>query len=145
MLCILWNFEGPLYWELFTDDHDVDGKLYSEPLELFNQKHVILQHDNVLAHKFKVVHKKLTDLKGIDVMPNLAYSPDLVSLDFYLFRSISHFISVRHFYKIKKVEDVVRDFLASKPPEWYKIGIQKLSERWTKTVTIYGLYFEKDS
>jgi len=34
--------------------------------------------------------------------------------------------------------------LASKPPEWYKIGIKKLAEWWTKTVAIDGPYFEED-
>jgi [histone H3]-lysine36 N-dimethyltransferase SETMAR len=156
MLCIWWNFEGPVYWELLKDGHAVDGKLYSEQLdrvyevlrtrypELINRKRALLQHDNAPAHKSKLVQKKLADLEGLDVLPHPAYSPDLAPSDFYLFRSMAHFLRGRHFYKISEVEDGVRDFLASKPPEWYKIGIQKLGERWTKTVAIDGLYFEKD-
>ena len=90
MLCIWWNFEGPVYWELLADGHTVDGKLYSKQLdrvykvlrtrypELINQKRVLLQHDNVLAHKSKVFQRKLADLA------------DLPPSDFYLFRSMAH-------------------------------------------------------
>jgi len=41
---------------------------------------------------------------------------------------MAHFIRGQHFYKINEVKAGVRDFLASKQPEWYKIGIQKLAE-----------------
>ena len=102
--------------ELLTDDHTVEKKLYSKHLdrvyevlstnypELINRKRVLLHNDYAPVHKSEVVQRKLVDLEGIYVLPHPAYRPD-----FYLFRSMAHFICGHHFYKIKQG---VRDFLA---------------------------------
>ena len=110
-------------------------------LELINQKTVLLKYNNTLTDKSKVVQKKLAHLEGLNVFAASRIHPDLRLSDFYLFRSMAHFLPGWHFYKISEVKDDVHDLLASKPPECYKIGIQKLAERWTKTVAIVGLYF----
>ena len=34
MLCVWWNFEGPVYWELVSQGRTVDGTLYAEQLQL---------------------------------------------------------------------------------------------------------------
>ena len=46
---------------------------------------------------------KINELDGIEPFPHSLYSPDLVPSDYYLFRTMTHFLIGRQF---KDVEDV---------------------------------------
>ena len=46
---------------------------------------------------------KIKGLDGIELLPHPPYSPDLAPSDYYLFRSMAHFIRGRQF---KDIEDV---------------------------------------
>lgn len=153
MLCVWWNIEGPIHWELVADGRAIDAGLYSEQLErvhaalrskypsLVNRRQVLLQHDNAPAHTSRVVKEKINELPGIEVLPHPAYSPDLAPSDYHLFRSLSHFLHGRRFNSEEDVKQGVTEFFASKPPEWYRRGIENLAERWLQVIENDGLYF----
>jgi histone-lysine N-methyltransferase SETMAR len=155
MLCIWWNFEGPLHWELVPDGRAMDANLYAEQLQrvhqvlcsrypaMVNRKRALLQHDNAPVHTSRRVQQKIQELEGIELLPHPAYSPDLAPSDFHLFRSLAHFLRGRCFNSVQEVKNGVREFLASKPAEWYRHGIEQLAERWTRTIESDGLYFEE--
>ena len=75
-------------------------------------------------------------------MPHPAYSPDLAPSDYYLFRSMAHFLLGRDFHNLEEVKTGVKEFFDSKDENWYCRGIEELSERWLQTVQHDGLYFE---
>lgn len=155
MLCVWWNFEGILHFELVPNGHAVNAELYSAQLErlhnvlcvhyqaLINHKRALLQKYNAAAHRSRLVKQKISELAGIEVLPHPAYSPDLAPSDYHLFRSMAHFLRGRHFENLEEVENECRKFFASKPAEWYRCGIQHLAERWQQTIDHDGIYFEE--
>lgn len=154
MLCVWWNYEGILHFELLPDGLAVNAQLYSEQLQrvydilkarypaLVNRKRALLQHDNAPAHIARMTQQKISELDGMEVLPHPAYSPDLAPSDFHLFRSMAHFLRGRTFDSVEEVENGCREFFESKPPEWYRSGIVQLAERWKTTIANDGLYFQ---
>ena len=53
------------------------------------RKGVIFHQDNVRPHTYLVTRKKLLELSW-EVMPHPPYSPDLVTSDYHLFRSLQN-------------------------------------------------------
>ena len=154
LLCVWWNYEGPIHFELVSDGRGITAQLYSEQLErmyevlkckypaLVNRKRVLLQQDNAPPHVARTTKDKITELKGIELLPHPAYSPDLAPSDYYLFRSMAHYLQGRRFDNVEEVEAGITTFFSSKSKEWYMRGIQELADRWTKTIEHDGLYFE---
>lgn len=154
MLCVWWNYEGIIYFEVLPNNISVNAELYSTQLErmhaalslkypaLVNRKRVILQQDNATAHTSTTTRKKIQELESIELLPHPAYSPDLAPSDFYLFRSMAHFLSGRSFANIEELEMGCREFFDSKPREWYRRGIQELAQRWVKCIECDGVYFK---
>lgn len=155
MLCVWWNYEGPVHWELVPDGTAVDGNLYAAQLQrvyealstrypaLVNRGRAILQHDNAPAHTSRTVKQKIMELQGIEVLPHPAYSPDLAPSDYHLFRSMAHFLRGRRFSSEEEVKTAMAEFFASKTADWYRQGITQLAERWLRVIETDGLYFEE--
>lgn len=154
MLCVWWNFEGPIYFELVPDGRAINADLYSQQLErmqaavarkypgLVRRRRVLLQQDNAPAHTARSTQQKLQELEGIELVEHPAYSPDLAPSDYHLFRSMAHFLRGRTFANLQDVEAGVNEFFASKPAEWYRAGIENLAKRWQQCIDHNGLYFE---
>jgi histone-lysine N-methyltransferase SETMAR len=104
MLCVWWNVDGVVHFELVPDGRAVNAELYSKQLErvynvlkqryptLIRRKLALLQHDNGPAHRANLTKKKLDELDGVEVLPHPTYSPDLAPSDYGLFRSMEHFL-----------------------------------------------------
>ena len=154
LLCVWWNFEGSIYFELVPNGRTIDASLYCAQLDrmyaelsrkypaLVNRKRVLLQQDNAKPHTARQTKEKIRNLDAIELLPHPAYSPDLAPSDYHLFRSMAHFLRGRSFNNLDKVENGCREFFASKNKEWYRGGIVQLADRWLQTVDSNGLYFE---
>ncbi len=155
MLCVWWNVDGVVHFELVPDGRAVNAELYSEQLErvynvlkqryptLIRRKRALLQHDNGPAHRANFTKEKLDELDGVEVLPHPAYSSDLAPSDYGLFRSMEHFLRGRRFETFDQVEAACREFFESKEPHWYRDQIRQLAERWRKVIENDGLYFEE--
>lgn len=155
MLCVWWNFEGIIHFELVPNGRAINADLYSEQLDrmhaalvlrypaLVNRKRVILQQDNASPHTANTTKEKIRELNSIELLPHPAYSPDLAPSDFHLFRSMAHFLRGRSFANLEEVENGCREFFASKDKGWYRRGIQLLAERWIQCIEHNGLYFDE--
>ena len=78
MLCVWWNFEGIIHFELVPNNRAIDAELYSAQLDrmhtalaqkypaLVNRKRVILQQDNASPHIARRTKEKIRELESID-------------------------------------------------------------------------------
>lgn len=154
MLCVWWNYEGIIHFEVVPGSQMINAEYYTHQLErmyeklkqkypaLVNRKRALLQQDNAKPHTAFITKKKLEELDGIELLKHPAYSPDLAPSDYHLFRAMAHFLKGRNFDDIQDVEKGCQDFFSSKTKEWYRRGIEQLVERWMATVDHNGLYFQ---
>jgi histone-lysine N-methyltransferase SETMAR len=155
MICVWWNFEGILHFELVPNGRAINAELYCEQLDrvydalvekypsLVRRKRALFQQDNAKPHTARKTSNKFEELDGVEVLPHPAYSPDVAPSDYGLFRSMQHFMQGRRFESFDEVEEACQEFFDSKPKEWYFDQIRKLADRWQKVVDNDGLYFEE--
>ena len=153
MICVWWNYEGVVHWEIVPTGRTVNADLYSEQLgrvheqlckkypELLNRGQVLLHHDNAPAHTAKKTRSTISDLRGVEVLPHPPYSPDLAPSDYYLFRSLSSFLRGQTLHNVQDLEKALQEFFDSKSTDWYFEGISTLAKRWQEVLDHDGYYF----
>ena len=106
------------------------------------QGEVMLLHDNARPHSANLARNTIQEL-GWEVITHPPYSPDLVTSDFHLPRSLSN-----NLQGISSAdENVLRtrfDNLNSKPRDLYRCWIEKLLQRWQNVVNSEGEYIVDD-
>jgi histone-lysine N-methyltransferase SETMAR len=154
MICVWWNFEGVVHFELVPNGKAINAELYCQQLDrvcdkvaekypsLINRKRVLMQQDNAKPHTAKKTKAKFEEL-DLEILPHPAYSPDCAPSDYGLFRSMQHFLKDRRFESFDEVESACQEFFDSKPKDWYFGQIRNLADRWQKVVENDGLYFEE--
>jgi histone-lysine N-methyltransferase SETMAR len=142
VLCIWWNYEGLIYYELVPDDCTINAEVYSQHLEkmymvllekypaLANRKHVLLQQDNGHPLPVKKTLQKIEELEDIELLQHPAFSPDIEPSDYYLFRSMAQFLHGKKFQSVKDMEVADEEFFASKDKEWFYQAFKELAEKW---------------
>lgn len=151
MLCVWWDWKGIVYWEVLDYGQTVDSNYYCQQLDrladallhtrsaLVNRQGVILLHDNAKPHTSKVTQQKIRKL-GYEVLPHPAYSPDISPSDYYLFRSLQHFLKGKRFVNNDEVKSSLQSFFDEKSAKFFADGIQSLMERWQMIVNNDGDY-----
>jgi [histone H3]-lysine36 N-dimethyltransferase SETMAR len=79
---------------------------------------------------------------GREVLPHSAYSSDLASFDYHLFRSMQHFFLEKIYTEVESIKKDLDSYFSSRPESFYKSGIQPLPERWEKVILNDGNYFD---
>jgi len=154
MLCIWWDQEGVVYYELLQPNETIIRDRYrlqlmrlsralKEKRPQYEQRHdkVILQHYNARPHVAQAIKTYLETLKW-EVLPHPPYSPDIAPSDYHLFRSMIHDLSEQKFSSYEDTKKWVDSWLASKDADFFRRGIHMLPERWKKVVASDGQYFE---
>lgn len=154
MLCIWWDMEGVVYYELLKPNETITAERYAQQLENLyknlmknrssiasNRRKVILLHDNARPHVALKVKQKLMEFEW-ETLPHPAYSPDLAPSDYHLFRSMQHDLEDRHLKNYEEVQKWIADWIASKDRAFFRRGIQLLPEKWEKVVAAEGAYFD---
>ena len=100
---------------------------------------VLFLHDNARPHVAKMTRETLLDL-GWEILPHLAYSPDIAPSDFYLFHSLDNGIRNKVFADEEQMKLWLTGFFESKPPAFYCKGIESLPTRWQKVIDCDGDY-----
>ena len=99
-------------------------------------------HDNARSHS-AIRTQNLIRSFGWDQIDHPLYSPDLAPSDFHLFRYLKEFFGDKRFATDDEMKDAVQDWLSSHAADAYDLGIQKLGERFDKSLNRYGNYVEK--
>lgn len=147
MLCVWWDRRGPIYWELLEQGKTINSDVYCEQLKkvrraLRNRRiPVIFLDDNAKPHRSRQTRQMIEEL-GWEPLEHAPYSPDMAPSDFYLFRSLEHWLRGKKFNTIEEMRESLTEFFDSKDREWYRHGIQRLEEQWQKVIENNGEYFD---
>ena len=88
---------------------------------------VVFQQQNARPHTSSQTTKKEL---GWDLLPHPPYSLDIAPSDYHLFRALKNFLRGRQFQNDEELENVVREFLASKlGTNFFERGIDKQPKR----------------
>ncbi|GFW50977.1 mariner Mos1 transposase [Trichonephila clavipes] len=150
MLCIFWDQEGPIYYELLKPRETVNTDPYKQELLSLNdavlekrkqykkrQHKVIFLDDNAPNFRAKPT-KDIVKALDCESLAHAAYSPDLVLSDYHLFASLGHALDDQRFTSYENVKSWLDDWLASKDRSFFWRGIHKL----LKCVASDGYYFK---
>ena len=112
MLCIWWDWKGVLYYELLLENQTINSNMSCSQLdqlkaaldekhpELVNRKCIIFHQDNARPHVSLMTRQKLLHLVW-EVLIHLPYSPNIVPLDFHLFRSLQNSLNGKNFNSLE--------------------------------------------
>jgi len=104
----------------------------------------MLHHDNAPCHMAISVIEFLAK-KGIHVVPQPPYSPDLSPCDFcFLFPKLKFYLKGRHFGTVDNIEKAVTDQLKAIPVSDFQRCYEEWEERLRRCVTYQGNYIEGD-
>jgi histone-lysine N-methyltransferase SETMAR len=71
----------------------------------------------------RLTEQKIREL-GWEVLPHPPYSPDMAPTDYHLFRSLQHYLNGKEYEK--EIKQDITLFIESKPPKFFKQGIENL-------------------
>ena len=80
---------------------------------------VYFLHDNARPHVAKSTREKLLELGWVTI-PHPAYSPDLASTDYHLFRSLSNHLREKKFDDESNLKMDLADFFSQKSKDFYE-------------------------
>lgn len=154
LITVWWSSKDLIHYKFLKCGQTITSELYCMEIEemyqklkcinpaLVNRKGTLLLHDNARPH---VAHSTIQKLNKLDIetLPHPAYSPDLSPTDYYFFKYLDKFLSGRTFLNVDDVIQAFEEFVTSRPPDFYRIGINKLVTRWEKCVQCNGFYFDK--
>lgn len=156
LLCMWWDVQGVVYYELLDTDQAISEERYQQQLIHLNKaleqkrpyigqgtRQVILQQDNVRPHAIKAMKDVICSL-GWEILPHATYSPDLVPSDYHMFQSLQHHMGDSHFNTVEEIQESIEDFINSKPKIFFDDGISQLPERWSRVIDNNGDYFETE-
>ncbi|EYC06620.1 hypothetical protein Y032_0074g802 [Ancylostoma ceylanicum] len=85
-------------------------------------------HGNARPHVSRKTSQKLSNLR-YEILPHLAYSPDLSPTDYHFFKHLANFKG-RVFKNQTDVENASSEFIAFRTPDFDRKEISDLAERW---------------
>lgn len=152
LVTVWWSSTGLIHYSFLKCGETITAEKYCHEIEemnqklkricpaLVNRKGPVLLHDNARPHVAQSTVQKLIQL-GYETLPHPAYSPDLSPTDYHFFKHLDKFFSGRTFTKEDAVIMAFEDFVTSRTPDFYSIGINKLVTCWEKCVQCNGFYF----
>lgn len=147
MLCVWWFVHGVIYYDLLPPNTTVTAFYYCSQLENVKTeldsrplKHgkVRFLYENARPHKAFETKNKIKEF-GWEVLPHPPYSPDLAPSDYYLIRSLHHFLKNREYQNRDQVQKDL-DFFSYQLEEFYREGLSKLMQQWQQVVDSGGEY-----
>jgi histone-lysine N-methyltransferase SETMAR len=154
LLCICWDQQGILFYQLLQPDETVTGDRYRQqiidlshelkakrPEWATRHEKVKFLHDNARPHVAKLVKDTLKELNW-DQIPHPPYSPDIAPSDYHLFRSMAHGLSEQRFTNYSEVKNWLEEWIASKPTKFFYDGIHNLPIIWENVIINDGNYLE---
>jgi hypothetical protein len=153
MLICFFDSQGIVHKEFVPPGQTVNQQFYREVLERLRKRVLrvrpsiaeswMLQHDNAPCHTALSVTQFLTQ-KGISVVPQPPYSPDLSPCDFFLFPKLKSHLKGHHFGTVDVIQKAVTDQLKAIPLNDFQHCYEQWEQRLRRCVASQGNYFEGD-
>ena len=138
MLCIWWNRDDVLYYELLPRGVTITADIYCQqlrrPANAFQGKRprklrkVMLLHNNARPHSANLAKTLYRSMIGDSFRTHLIHLI-LCTQTFHLFRSLSNNLEGTSFPDVNVLWTWLDDF-NSKPLDFYRRGIEKLLQHW---------------
>ena len=152
MMTFFWDDQGILISDVLGKGLSIDAEYYSALVQQLPAairekrrkkkfKELRLLQDNARVHTAKVTMAKLQNL-GLQIVEHPPYSPDLAPSDYYLFKNLKIFLQGKHYTTKEDVVSAVNSFFDEKPNEFFKIGLDRLKDRWRRCIDSEGEYLE---
>ena len=153
MVTVWWSAAGLIHHSFLNPGETITSEKYCQQIDemhqklrhmcpaLVNRKGPILLHDNARPHVAQPTLQKLNVL-GYETLPHPPYSPDLSPTDYHFFKHLENFLREKCFKNQGDAENAFTEFIASRSPDFYATGINKLLSRWQKCVESNGCYFD---
>ena len=125
MLCIWWDWEGVLHYELLPENQTINSNKYCSQVDqlkaaldekrpdLVNRKRIIFHQDNAILHVSLMTRQKLLQL-GWEVLIHPPYSSDIAPSDFHLFWSLQNSLNGKNFNSLQDCKRHLEQFFAQK-------------------------------
>ncbi|CAJ0595686.1 unnamed protein product [Cylicocyclus nassatus] len=156
LLTVWWSSAGVIYHAFMQDDPKTQKRRYLTPslfLSQLGEVHRILRTRNmemplpiILCDEPQpyinqdVITKMLQ--RGMEVLPYPMNATDLLPSHYHFFPYFYKFIENRDYSYIYKLRNDLKDFIATRPPNFYVDGINELASRWNKCVEMKGTYVD---
>ena len=153
MVTVWWSAAGLIHHSFLNPGETITAEKYCQQIDemhqklqrmcprLVNMKGPILLHDNARPHVAQSTLQKLNEL-GYETLPHPPYSSDLSPTDYHFFKHLDNYLKEKCFKNQDDAKNAFNDFVASRNPEFYSTGINKLVSRWQKCIDCYGCYFD---
>ena len=153
MVTVWWSSAGVIHHSFLPNGVSITADVYCEELNtmmeklahlqpaLVNRSSPLLLHDNARPHTAQQTVSKLQEL-GLEALRHPPYSPDLAPTDYYFFQNLDNFLAGKKFNTREAVQNAFEEFVASRPADFFKKGINKLPLRWQRCIDCMGDYFD---
>jgi len=152
MCTVFWDRKGVLLVDFLPQGSTINAGVCCDTLKklhhtIQNKRHgmlsrgVVMIHDNTHPHTAAATQNLIMTF-GWEQFDHPFYSPDLVPSDFHLFLHLKSFLAGRRFHD-DEVKEAVTTCFASQAASFYDKGIQKLMQRYDKSLNNGGNYVEK--
>ena len=155
MLTVFWSASGVLLVDYLEKGRTINSVYYCNLLQQvvnlqqpaqsrsgLNRRRVWFLHDNAPIHTSHMTNASLNTLP-LTLLPHPPYSPDLAPSDFRLFRHLKKVIRGERFPDADSLKMFVNDWIAGRPPTFFRQAFLDLHHRWMKTVEAGSSYIEK--
>jgi len=125
MLCVWWDQEGVIYYELLKPSETVSAHGYHQQLikllcvKKGRGKDMIFLHDNAPSHTSINNPKLLGDTQLGSATPSRLLYSDLAPSDYHLFSFMGHALAERHFDSYENVRKWLDEWFDSKDEEFF--------------------------
>jgi len=152
MASVFWDAHGIIFIDYLKRGKTINSDYYIALLERLKEeilekrphlqkKKVLFHQDNAPCHKSMKTMAKLNEM-GFELLPHPPYSPDLAPSDFFLFSDLKRMLAGKKFNADEEVISETEAYFEDKDERYYKIGIQKLEDRYTRCIALNGNYVE---
>lgn len=152
MASVFWDANGIIFIDYLQKGTTINSDYYCALLdrlkaEIANKrphlqkKKVLFHQDNAPCHRSMKTMAKLNEL-GFELLTHPPYSPDLAPSDFFLFSDLKRMLAGKKFKSNDEVIAETEAYFDEKEKSYYKSGIEKLENRYTRCIALEGNYVE---
>jgi len=152
MASVFWDANGVIFIDYLQKGTTINSDYYCALLDRLKteiakkrphlqKKKVLFHQDNAPCHKSMKTMAKLNELR-FELLTHPPYSPDLAPSDFFLFSDLKRMLAGKKFKSNDEVISETEAYFDEKEKSYYKSGIEKLENRYTRCIALEGNYVE---